>query len=138
MARPHYVAKRIGDQYVMVPASPAAVASTWIEFCDRPGLLVVGGVSAAAAVVMRGPWRWAMAGLGGAAVVAWAACHGRSTGRRSTNGLTHGPSFPRQADQRGVADARRSQPPVDAVEEASMESFPASDPPAHVTPTHAL
>ena len=123
MSAPHYVATKVGEKYVLMPTTPAAVAHT-------PALLVGGTALALAAVLARGPARWALAGLGGAALVAWASTNwDRHTGAAAAaEPPAHGPSFPSQSTS--AEPARGSQPPADAVDEASMESFPASDPPS--------
>jgi len=120
MIKPHYVTKRVGEDYVLVRVDPIGHVGRWIA-----GAI---GVSLLSKAIRR-------SGVGGLlAFAAGGAClYHAITGRNPAdlvgekNQARHGeekdsPSFPGEAGSKQLAS--------DAVEEAAMESFPASDPPA--------
>ena len=120
MVRPHYVTRRVGDEYVLVRVDPVG----------HVGRVVTGGLGALllARGIRRGGLLAMICSAAGAAFLYHA-----FTGRDPFDLVTrkgqvkHGeekdsPSFPGEAESKQL--------PSDEVDEASMESFPASDPPA--------
>src|SRR5689334_22968834 len=120
MAAPTYVAKKVGDQYVVVPKNPPATAQggAWLA----GGLLLAGY-----GLVRRGACGALMTAAGGAMIYRGVTgCHfhasflGLHLGGERHGGENESPSF-----QHDGATAAK-QKPQDEIDEASMESFPAS------------
>jgi len=113
MVRPHYVTQRVGDEYVLVRVDPVGHVGRCVS-----GAL---GTALAARGLRRGGLFCSLAGA--------ALLYHAFTGRDPLNlilskaPVKHGddkdsPSFPGEASSRQL--------PNDAVDEASMESFPAA------------
>jgi hypothetical protein len=125
MSTPAYVARKIGDEFVLVRVDTGAVVL-------RIGEATVGCLMLGYAATHRGLCA-ALTGLAGAAL----AYHG-FTGRDPIARLLHtaGPQHGRPSQTPSHPGAKQAstgvQVPADELEEAQMESFPASDPPASI------
>lgn len=122
MLSPAYVARRVGSDYVLVRVDP-------LGMLVRAGLAGAGMALLGYALTRRGVLP-AMAGLAGAAM-AYHGWTGRNLAREafSGGGPSHGPNSDSPSFFRQKKTADPVQVPTDPVEEAQMESFPASDPP---------
>ena len=123
MAAPTYVAKKVGDQYVVVPKNPATTpqGTAW---------LLGGGVLAGLGLIRRGVSGAAMALLGGAMIYrGLTGCSLIKVGlpAASDDSEERGPSFQHDSISSKQTSKQTAQ---DEIDEAAMESFPASDPPA--------
>lgn len=122
MAAPRYIIEHIGDQYIPVP----------VECCPQVHAAYIAGGTALALAGLR---RRGLAGLialaTGAAVIARGALGYNplpAVYKWFRAGPRDGPPGLAPSHQNDFA-GRASQMPADVVDEQSMESFPASDPP---------
>ena len=130
MAQRRFVVQKIGDRYVPVPLHPTDTSESW---CWK----IAGALLALLGLNRGGARGWATA-LFGAAILSRGVtgkslvCYFLPCGPRSARDgdPTLAPSH--QHDHHGNAPLL----PADKVDEMSMESFPASDAPAHAIVHH--
>jgi hypothetical protein len=126
MFTPAYVIRRVGSEYVIVRVDTQTVMLRVATTAAGLGLIGYG--------LLRGGWIGAITSVAGG-LLAYHGCTGRDPVRAiqqwlAEDGPRHGPRAEAPSHPKPTLSGQNVQLPADAVDEALMESFPASDPPA--------
>jgi len=124
MATPRYVAEKVGDRYELIRKDPEGAL-------EQPAFLAGGGALFVYGF-FRGGLRGGLAAIGGAALMYRGATGALPLQLPDAQSRLKAVKAGAPTFQNDSIPAQ--QRPEDEVDEASMASFPASDPPARMTP----